>query len=159
MFIRLLIAVTVTSVIISTIILLAPGKTIIPKNIKNQVTSTILLPKGSEYSLDKESAKYNKADELLTFKIRKNNQTIAIVTEQPTPDTVTDIPEFTGNFFTQAGEYKTFESLNGTVHLLHPQKGIRDAAEMNSKRTLIFENPQIDFSEDDWHYLFKSITV
>ena len=84
---------------------------------------------------------------------------IATITEQPTPDTFTDIPAFSQKFFEQAGEYKSFDSVNGTVHLLHPQKGVKDAAAMNAKGTLMFVNPQIGFSEDEWRKLCKSITV
>ena len=106
-----LIAIVLLGILVSTVIILAPGKTIIPNDIKSQVTTTILVPKGSGYSLDKESTKYSKADKLLTFKFQKDNKTLATITEQPTPETFTDIPEFAGKFFTQAGEYKTFEAI------------------------------------------------
>ena len=89
----------------------------------------------------------------------KNDRFIATITEQPSPDTFTDIPEFSSKFFQQAGEYKTFESATGTVHLLHPQKGVKDAAAMNAKGTLMFINPSVSFNEDDWRKLFQSISI
>lgn len=155
----LLSAIVGIGLIFASILLLNPSKPPIPGPIKRQVTSTILVPKGSGYLVDRESVKYASKDKLLTFKITKNDQQVATITEQPTPDTFVDIPEFSPKFFQQAGEYKTFDSINGTVHLLHPQKGIKDAAAMNAKGTLIFVNPSVPFTEDDWRKLFKSIVV
>jgi hypothetical protein len=152
-------AVATLGVFTSTIIIIAPGKTIIPNDIKKQVTSTVLVPRSSDYSVDKESTKYDKTNKLLSFQIKNNNTTIATLTEQPTPETFTDIPEFGAKFFQQAGEYKTFDSSTGTVHLLHPGKGINDAAAMNAKGTLMFINPKTKFSEDDWRKLFQSISA
>jgi len=138
-------------------LILYPSKPPIPGPIKRQVTSTILIPRGSGYLVDRESAKYADKDKLLTFKITKNDQPVATITEQPTPDTFVDIPEFSAKFFQQAGEYKTFDSAVGTVHLLHPGKGIKDAAAMNAKGTLMFVNPSVDMGEDDWRRLFQTI--
>lgn len=146
-------------ILIILFLILFPGKPPLPSPVKAQVTSTILIPKGADYSVDRETAKYEKTNKLLTFKIKKKDVTIATITEQPTPDTFTDIPTFSQKFFEQAGEYKTFDSINGTVHLLHPQKGVKDAAAMNAKGTLMFVNPSIVFSEDDWRKLFQNITT
>jgi hypothetical protein len=140
-------------------IILFPGKPPIPGPVKRQISSTILVPRSSGYLVDRDSAKYHQKEKLLTFKILKNDQRAATITEQPTPDTFTDIPEFSAKFFQQAGEYKTFDSVNGTVHLLHPQKGVKDAAAMNAKGTLMFVNPSLPFSEDEWRKLFQSIVA
>lgn len=141
------------------LLILNPSKPPIPGPIKRQVSSTILVPKGSGFQVDRDSAKYTPKDKLLTFKITRNEQSVATITEQPTPDTFTDIPEFSAKFFQQAGEYKTFDSVNGTVHLLHPNKGVKDAAAMNAKGTLMFVNPSVSFTEDDWRKLFQSIVA
>ncbi len=136
-----------------------PGKPPIPRNVKSKVISTILVPRHANYSVDRESAKFETTNKLLTFKIMRNNMVVATITEQPTPDTFTDIPTFSQKFFEQAGEYKTFDSVNGTVHLLHPQKGVKDAAAMNAKGTLMFVNPSVPFTEDEWRKLFQSIVT
>lgn len=136
-----------------------PIKPPLPGQIKSQVTSTILVPEGSGYVVDRESVKYAQKDKLLTFKITKNDKTLATITQQPTPDTFVDIPEFSTKFFQQAGEYKTFDTAIGTVHLLRPGNGVADAAAMNTKGTLMFINPVTKLSEADWRKLFQAIVA
>lgn len=140
-------------------LLVFPGKPPITGSIKKQVTSTIIVPTGKVYSLDRGSVKYDDSKKLLTYIIRRSNQAIGTVTEQPTPDTFIDIPDFGTKFFQQAGQYKTFDSALGTVHLLHVVKSKKDAAALNAKGTLMFVSPSINLSEDDWRKLFQNLTT
>ena len=156
---RFLSSFLVIGIIIIIILIVYPNKPPFRGELKSQVTSTILIPKGNNYAVVRDTAKYSRTEKLLSFKITQYDKTIATITEQPTPETFTDIPEFAGKFFTHAGEYKSFDSINGAVHLLHPQKNIKDAAAMNAKGTLMFVNPQVNFSEDDWRKLFQSISI
>ena len=146
-------------VVLAALVILRSDKPVIPTAIKNQVVTTIFLPNGALYSVDSTSVKYVAAEKLLIFKITSHGRSIAAVAEQPTPEKIVDIQEFSSKFFQQAGEYKTFESNYGTVHLLHPGKSGYNAAAMNARGTLMFINPSIKMSEDDWRRLFQSIVA
>lgn len=153
------IAVILLGVVIILAVVLHPNKSPIPGAIQQQITSVILVPKGNGYNVDAQTVKYDKSNKLLSFKVKKDGQLVATIAEQPTPDTFTDIPEFSAKFFQQAGEYKAFDTALGTAHLLHPGKGVSDAAAMNAKGTLMFINPIVKMSEDDWRKLLLTITV
>ena len=140
-------------------LVLRRDKPVIPASISSQAVSTIFVPKGDMYRIDSASAKYDAPDKLLTFKITSKGKSVATFAEQPTPDQFVDIPESAPKFFQQAGEYKVFASNYGTVHLLHLGKSVNNAAAMNAQGTLLFVNPSIKFSEDDWRRLFKQLVV
>jgi hypothetical protein len=158
-FVRIIGGVVCLGVVAVILFSLAQARQLFPAGVRSQVISTILAPKGSGYSIDRDSAKYDKSNQLLSFVVDKDGQSLATFTEQPSPNKFTDIPDYSSKFFAQAGEYQVFESINGTVHLLHPGKGIKDAAAMNAKGTLVFVNPSVTFSEDDWRRLFQAIIV
>ncbi len=88
-----------------------------------------------------------------------NKQSIGTVTEQASPPAFIDIPEYETKFFQQLGQYNIFESAIGTVHLIHVGKNQKDAAVLNSKGTLMFINPTVSISEDDWRKLFQNVTT
>lgn len=158
--VRLALLVAIVGIgLVAVVMIVHPDRPVIPAAIRSQVVSTVFVPGGRLYSVDSSSAKYDGTNKLLTFKISNHGASVATIAEQPSPEQFVDIPESSSKFFQQAGEYKVFESNYGTVHLLHPGKGINDAAAMNAKGTLMFVNPSVTFSEDDWRKLFQSLIV
>ncbi len=156
---KLLVIIVSLGLILVVALIVFPSKPPIPGSIKKQVTSAILIPKQSNTNDIRNTAKYDATNKLLTFRSDiKDAGTNVTVTEQPTPDQFVDIPQFEAKFFEQAGEYKTFETTIGTVHLLKP-KSVVQAAAMNTKGTLIFVKPDKELTEDQWRQFFKSVAV
>jgi hypothetical protein len=134
-----------------------PSKPLIPAVIRQQVTSTILIPSGDKSSIIRDTAKYDPANKLLTFRtVLAQDGTTATIAEQVTPNQFSDIPQYSDRFFEQVGEYQHFDTAVGTVHLLKP-KGVSGAAGINTKGTLMFVTPDKALSEDQWRQFFLTI--
>jgi hypothetical protein len=114
---------------------------IIPPEIEDRLTSSLLLPDAEKAPVDTASVKYNDQEKLLSYKTAFAGTTI-LISQQPTPEQFIDIPAAYKKVTDQMNTYKTFESANGTVFLTTPaqMKG-RQAAVLNAKGTLLFANP------------------
>jgi hypothetical protein len=148
----------VVGVIAATAILLAP-KSPIPPSLRNQVTSTLLVPEGGGYSLNRDSAKYDKDKKVLTYTASYAG-TKLVVSEQPTPSEFVDVPEVYDKVTAGMNNYQTFDSGIGTVHLTQPkQLSGKQAAVLNTKGTLMFVKPENALTDDQWRLWFNHIQV
>jgi hypothetical protein len=134
-------------------------KPLIPKNIKNEVTSTIFLPKSPQVANDRSTVKYDNNLKLLSFQ-----STVfgvhSTISEQPTPQQFVDIPETYAKVLDSWNQYSSFDSAQGTVYLTKPKNnGNKQAAVMNSKGTLMFITPDKDLSGDQWRQFFNSLQI
>lgn len=140
-------------------LILYPSKPAIPGPVKAKLTSTLFVPRGGDYHTDRESAKYDEDLKLLTYRTEIRGVTTVIVTQQSTPDQFVDIPTYGDKVFEQLGEYKTFDTAIGKVHLLRTPKDQKQAAGINAQGTLMFVKPERDMSEDEWRKFFNRMVV
>jgi len=139
---------------------LFPDKPPIPGPIKAKLTSTLLVPRGGDYQVNRESAKYDPALKVLAYNIAIKGVGSAVVSEQPTPDQFNDIPGYYDQVISQFHEYTHFDSVVGTVHLVHPDTNSdHQTAVINSAGTLIFVKPSQNLSDDQWRQFFRSFVV
>jgi hypothetical protein len=137
---------------------LAP-EPVVPSNIQKAVTSTIFLPNSPSTVTKRETVKYDSKTKLLSYEAIAFGVN-SVVSEQPTPESFTDIPQVYDKFIDNLQQYKSFDTANGKVFLTRPKelKGGQTAV-MNSKGTLMFIKPERALSEDQWRQLFKSLKV
>jgi hypothetical protein len=141
------------------IALLLGQKPPIPRPIKQQVTSTILAPKSSSIVTDRESVKYDTKIKLLTYNAQINEIKV-VVSQQPTPENFTDIPQVYDKMVEGMSEYLKFDVAVGTVHLTRPKElAGKQAAVLNTKGTLMFAKPDKDLSDDQWRKFFNSLDI
>ena len=134
---------------------------IIPVVIKKQVSFVIFWPqKPASVNADKTTIKYDPANKLLTYIAHTTDGARLIVSQQPTPDTFNDIPQYYPKFIESLQQYGTFGSLSGIVYLTHPKelKGGQTAV-MNSKGTLMLIKPDKAVSDDTWRRLFNNMQI
>ncbi len=131
----------------------------LPKPIREQFIGTLMVPQANTVVIDKASATYDAQLKVLVYKIAAYDTTLT-VSEQPTPDSFTDIPELLQKVATNMQEYATFDTDIGTVHLAKPtQTDGKQTAIMNSKGTLMFISSKRNLSQDQWRKLFKTMVV
>jgi hypothetical protein len=83
-----------------------------------------------------------------------------VLSEQPTPDSFTDVPQVYDKVVDSMQEYQKFDVDVGTVHLTRPPSlNGKQAAVLNTKGTLLFAKPDKDLSEDQWRRFFNSFVV
>lgn len=149
-------ALTVLGIIVITILLLGP-KNPLPSTVRKQANFVILAPVSGPVKVDRESAKYDTALKLLSYKSMFNGVKI-VVSEQSTPDSFIDIPQVYDKVVANMQEYSKFDVIAGTVHLTRPKDlGGKQAAVINTKGTLLFAKPTSDLSNDQWRLFFKSV--
>ena len=152
-------AVIVVGAIVVAVILIAP-KPPIPGDIKKQVTSTIIVPNTSDGStVDRSKVTYDASLKLLVFPVQVDNIRV-VISEQPTPESFTDIPAVYDKVIDSSNEYTKFDVSIGTVNLTRPSdlKG-KQAAIMNTKGTLMFAKPDSDLTDDQWRKFFNTMTT
>ena len=134
-------------------------KPLIPKNIQSEVTSVIFVPNSPQVVNQKGTAKYNGNLKLLSYKANVFGVN-AVISEQPTPETFTDIPQVYQKVLDSWNDYEDFNVPQGTVYLTRPGgKNATEAGVMNSKGTLLFVKPDKDLTDTQWRQLFNSIEV
>lgn len=154
-----IIVVLVAAVAIGFSVYLLLPRSPIPGSIKKQLSSTLLVPKSSEIVINRRSVKLDPKLDLLTFTVTASG-TKVVVSEQPTPESFTDIPAFYGKVLGGLNEYKKFETEQGTVHLTKPQElHGKQAAVLNTKGTLLFAKPDRDLSDSQWRQFFNSFEI
>jgi len=131
----------------------------IPGPIKRQLTSTLILPNTSRYPVDRATTKYDAKIKQLTFNSTAFSQDV-VVSEQPTPDSFTDVPQVYQKVLESMSDFADFDTGIGTVHLTRPANlGGKQAAVLNAKGTLLFAKPSSDLTEDQWRQFFNSVDV
>jgi hypothetical protein len=131
----------------------------IPGKFKKQLTSTLLLPTPDIAVIDQTSVKYAADIKVLSLNTSLDGVAIAL-SEQPTPESFTDIPQAYDKVIEQMHEYRKFETDIGVVHLTKPpNRHGGQTAVVNTKGTLLFANPIRTLSDDQWRRLFTSMEV
>jgi multidrug efflux pump subunit AcrB len=135
---------------------LAPER-LVPSSIQKRITSTIFLPNSPNVTAKKETVKYDSKTKLLSYQAAAFGIT-TVISEQPTPDTFTDIPQVYDKVLESWKQYEKFDTASGTVYLTRPgDQGGKEVGVMNSKGTLMFVKPEKDLSDDQWRQFFKSL--
>ncbi|HEY2004221.1 MAG TPA: hypothetical protein VGH44_03835 [Candidatus Saccharimonadia bacterium] len=152
---RSVVGLTIVGAVAIVVLVLLP-KPPIPGAIKKQLTSTLLVPKDSRFVVDRQSAKYDASLKLLTFNTAAFGQQV-VISEQPSPDTFADIPDYYSKLVNGMNSYSDFDTAIGTVHLTRPlQLGGKQAAVLNAKGTLLFAKSASDLSDDQWRQFFNT---
>jgi hypothetical protein len=147
--------ITTGGLVIIAVMLLLP-KPPIPSRIKAQLTSSLLLPKDARFHIDRSSAKFEPSLKALSVKVSAFGQTI-IISEQPTPEQFTDVPQAYQKVLEGMDDYSDFDTGIGSVHLTKPsQLQGGQSAVVNAKGTLLFAKPSSALSTDQWRQFFKS---
>jgi hypothetical protein len=145
-------------VIVIVVMLLAP-KPPIPGQVKSQFTSTLFVPQTSNAKIQRSTVKYDSNLKLLSFTAQVYGIP-TVISEQPTPEQFTDIPQVYDKVLSNMHEFTDFDTDVGTVHITRPTDlGGKEAAVLNSKGTLFFAKPARDLSDDQWRQLFRNVVV
>jgi hypothetical protein len=146
----------VMGIITITALLLAP-KNPLPGTIRKQANFVILAPVSGPAAVDRESAKYDTSLKLLSYNVALDGVQV-VVSQQPTPESFSDIPQVYDKVLSNMNEYLKFDVIVGTVHVTRPKDlAGKQAAVMNTKGTLFFAKPDKDLSEEQWRRFFKGI--
>jgi len=130
----------------------------IPESILQKLNFSVFYPGGhSTYKVDQNSITYSSSDKVLIFHAKSDDNDLTI-SEQATPDSFNDIPDYYTKLLEKLNDYKDFDSVSGKVALTRPQelKGAQSAV-FNSRGVLMFVHPAHDLSNDDWRKFFDSI--
>ena len=153
------VAVLAAAVAISTVVLVKSNASALPKSIREQVTSTLIVPQGKAVTLDRASATYDSQLKVLVYRVNAYGAQVTI-SEQPTPDSFIDVPQVFDKIANGMQEYAKFDTDIGTVHLGRPtQIDHKQTAIMNSKGTLLFASAERDLSQDQWRQLFANMVT
>jgi hypothetical protein len=127
---------------------------LVPKNISNQISFTILVPKASDYKLIPASIRYDASAKVLTYNIHHQQSTITL-TEQATPDIIASYPEMLSKQFDMMKNKKAISTPTGTAYVATNQElNQKQVAAINAKGTLLFAQPTQALDEDTWRQLF-----
>lgn len=131
---------------------------IVPLTISSQLTFPVLAPSdGTLYSLS--DFEYDANEKLLSFTVTGPEATF-LITEQPTPDNFTDIPEYFDKLVESLLEYKRFETEIGRVSLTKPKEfNGQQAGVINTKGTLMFARPDKELSDDAWRSFYSKVQI
>jgi hypothetical protein len=146
-------------VIVIIVIIVLPNKPQIPPKIQQQLTFTLMLPESGQFKIDHSSIKYDDQLKVLSFTVAAFGKQV-IVSEQPTPDSFTDVPAVYQKVLDGMNDYEDFDVNIGSIHLtVPPQLNGKQAAVLNTKGTLTFVKPSSALSNDQWRQFFTSFTV
>jgi hypothetical protein len=153
-----LIGLVIITVAVTAAMLLKP-KPFLPPKIKSKTTSVVFVSKAPNILNNQNSVKYDDRIKLLSYQATLFG-VHSVISEQPTPDSFTDIPQVYQKVLNSWKEYKNFSAPLGTVYLTRPgDQGGKQVAVLNAKGTLMFVKPDKDLTEDQWRQYFKSIEV
>jgi hypothetical protein len=132
----------------------------IPAETLKQLKFSLLYPPSNDgYVVDQTTINYNRDAGALIFHAKKANDEF-VFSEQPTPDSINDIPEYYAKMTEKLNSYSDFESLNGKVSLTRPKElNGKQTAVFNGKGTLMFVRPSRDLSKDEWRTFFNTLVV
>jgi hypothetical protein len=132
----------------------------IPNSIKQQLDFVVLYPpNSSDVHIDRSTVKYDPSNGVLSF-VATTYGIKNTITEQATPDTFNDIPDYYSQFVAKMNDYQTLATYNGQADITRPSSLNGDqAAVMNAKGVLLFAHPIHDLSESQWLRFFNSLQV
>jgi hypothetical protein len=131
----------------------------IPKPIKSQLKFIPFTTKKDASSTLPQAVKYNPQQQLLTYQTYVNS-TRVVISEQPTPESFTDVPQVYDALITKLRGQDSFDTINGKVDITFPVelKGGQSAV-MNSKGVLLFAHPDKQLTLDQWKQFFNSLEI
>lgn len=131
----------------------------VPKAITSQLTSALIMPDTSTTTIDETSYKYDPSSKLFSYTAVYADSHL-VFSEQPAPESFTDIPEAYQKVLESMNNYSSFDSTIGTVHLTKPPNSAgKQTAVLNAKGTLLFAKSDRNLDSDQWRALFKSVDV
>jgi hypothetical protein len=145
--------------LVAIVVLILIPKPPIPDKIKADLTSSLLLPETSNFPISAKTVKYDSGLKLLSFDTTVYGDQV-IVSEQPTPESFTDVPAVYAKVLDGMTDYDDFDVNVGTVHLTTPpQLNGKQAAVLNTKGTLLFAKPSRSLTNSQWQQFFTSFDV
>jgi hypothetical protein len=145
--------------IIAVFALLLLPKPLIPPKVVSEATSTVLAPDSSNFKIAHQSIKYDSDLKLLNYNVSAYGKTI-IISEQPTPESFTDVPAVYTKVLDGMNDFYDFDVSVGSIHVTTPpQLNGKQAAVLNTKGTLLFAKPSASLSNSEWQQFFTSFTV
>jgi|ERR1700683_5193681 len=155
---RIVAAVVGIGAVAALVLVLLPKPTV-PTKIRQQLSSTLILPTGKQFAVDNATVKYDSSLRVLSFTAHAFDSTL-VVSEQPSPEQFTDVPAAYQKVTEQMNDYYDFATSLGTVHLTTPtQLGGKQAAVINADGTLTFIKPSSNLSTTQWRQFFTSFQV
>ncbi|HSX01851.1 MAG TPA: hypothetical protein VLI05_00895 [Candidatus Saccharimonadia bacterium] len=132
----------------------------ISADIQKQLSFALIYPAASiGYVIDQSTVTYNGQAKALTFTAAGSSNRL-VFSEQATPETFSDIPDYYQKLTEKLHDYEDFDSTVGHVALTRPDElhGGQSAV-MNGSGTLMFVHPNRDLSADAWRKLFNNLQV
>lgn len=144
------------------LLVLRPPASAFPAKVKQKISFVILYPSSNskQYTVDRESVKYDESNKLLSYVMSKptGGQDI-IVSEQPAPDSFADIPEMYNKFTEKMLPISTFDSYLGKASITQPPQLQGDQTlVMYAKGTLFFARTK-KLSPDEWRQFINDFEV
>jgi hypothetical protein len=144
--------------VILIVIVLLPKPPISP-HLQKQLTFTLFVPRSGQYYVNHDSAKYDSSLKLLSYVVPVQHNSV-IVSEQPAPESFSDVPQAFRKVLDGMNDYSDFDTSVGTVHLTRPSSlHGRQAAVLDAQGTLLFAKPSEDLSKDQWRQFFNAFGV
>lgn len=114
-------------------------------------------PEDSAWKIQGSQSSYDPKIGVLTLHFGSGTNSI-ILTQQTTPDTINDIPNYYAAFLGKLQQYAELHTTIGTVALTKPVelKGGQSAV-ANIRGTLMFAHPAQDLSNDEWQQFFNNL--
>lgn len=141
-------------------------KNIISKQVLDDANFAIFYPlttekSSSTWQLQRDRTSYDKQSGVLTLHaLEESTGRMILLNEQPTPGAFNDVPTQYSRMLTSLNEYNELQLSFGTVALTRPAelKGAQ-AAVANKAGTLIFAEPSVNLSDDEWKVFFESLRI
>ena len=132
----------------------------VPERIQDQLDFLVLYPSvADDVVVDKGSMKYDASTGVLSFIV----QTYGVantITQQATPESFNDIPQYYTKTVERMNGYSSFDSAIGRVDLTRPSDlGGDQIAVMNTKGVLLFAHPEKDLTQSQWRKIFNNMEV
>jgi hypothetical protein len=142
---------------------LAFSQSPIPQGIRKSATFDLYYPSANPdgWRLKKDSATYTAQSRNVIMTLENSDRSNSIVfSQQATPDTFTDVPDYYQKLLDNLHQYNEFDSGIGKVTLTRPDelKGGQSAV-ANTKSTLIFAHPTKDLTNAEWANLFNKLEI
>jgi hypothetical protein len=133
-----------------------------PIEIPKAVTFGVWYPANSpEYTLKKDSVKYESEINTLTFMIdKKSNQTENLtITEQAVPEIFSVSPDEFDKQVASLQQVTKFDSVHGPVALTQPLSNGKTTAIMKAQGTIVYVHTEKTLTTDEWRNLFNSMEL
>ena len=146
------------AIVVGSYLLLRP-KPFVPKGIESKLSSVTFIPVSPQVVNQHATVKYNSNLKLLTYKATVFGVN-TVISEQPTPESFTDVPEVYQKVLDSWNQYQAFDTAQGTVYLTRPGgPNANEVGVMNTKGTLMFVKPDKNLTNAQWRQVFNSLQI